>query len=88
MKQKRNRQQQTQRPTIQREPFGPKTLMAGVVDGLIILVIYCTIFGIPDYAHGKTADSMALIILAITYTIGMNISPANRTVGRMVIGIK
>lgn len=87
MKHKRNHQRQSIQPVHQREPFGPKTLMAGIVDGLIILAIYCIVFGIPDYAHGKTADPVILVVLAVVYTIGLNNSAAKRTIGRMAIGI-
>lgn len=89
MKRKRSRQYQSVQPIHQREPFGLKTLVAGIIDGLIILTIYCIIFGIPDYTHGKTADPVILIVLvlAIVYTFGLNTSAAKRTIGRMAIGI-
>lgn len=87
MKRKRSHPHQSVQPIHQREPFGLKTLVAGIIDGLIILTIYCIVFGIPDYTHGKTADPVILIVLAIVYTFGLNTSAAKRTIGRMAIGI-
>ncbi|QIW87054.1 hypothetical protein AHP1_2231 [Aeromonas phage Ahp1_CNU-2021] len=82
---KHKQKRSVQRPTS--IEYITKAMVAGLIDGVFIFVIYCAIFGSPSYT-GQPINLGHLVMIAVAYVLGMKCSPANRTVGRMVIGIK
>lgn len=86
MKHKRNRVQQAQQPTPVGIDYITKAMVAGLIDGVFIFVIYCAVFGSPSFT-GQPINMGYLVMIAVAYVMGMKCSPAKRTVGRTMLGI-